>query len=355
MYHHQQTGSSYDYPSYPTTPFESAAPPAQPSGRPVRSNTSQTHSPQQQPSFQPSPPYASSTTYPSASYSISPAHAQQWQQESWASQQYTQPYTSQSVQAEMTYTSTAPRPDAPVSTPDTRGFPPSLPPPHEPRRQDSGYSQPLPASAHNPSPPRTRRREKDSPAIAPAATSASGPDFAKLQDSYRLIMDNASNMMASGTFPASRSPPVENLDRMLQSANLGSQMLQSAIVQSNPDVRSTTGVGDKDAPASKRQKGEEHAQEGQTCLGCNATSTPEWRRGPLGPRTLCNACGLVYAKLLKKRARGETRVRPGDNAGQSSQNQAEEPNVLSSGGSEDGDSYGSQDRRSDFGDHGRRG
>lgn len=23
-------------------------------------------------------------------------------------------------------------------------------------------------------------------------------------------------------------------------------------------------------------------QEGQTCLGCNATSTPEWRRGPLG-------------------------------------------------------------------------
>jgi len=56
--------------------------------------------------------------------------------------------------------------------------------------------------------------------------------------------------------------------------------------------------------------------DGQTCLGCSATSTPEWRRGPmgtcpkdhvfyprltqasLGPRTLCNACGLVYAKLV---------------------------------------------------------
>ena len=51
-------------------------------------------------------------------------------------------------------------------------------------------------------------------------------------------------------------------------------------------------------------------------MGCSATSTPEWRRGPLGtavffffspfflnksdigPRTLCNACGLVYAKLV---------------------------------------------------------
>lgn len=26
------------------------------------------------------------------------------------------------------------------------------------------------------------------------------------------------------------------------------------------------------------------------CLGCGAIETPEWRRGPMGPRTLCNAC-----------------------------------------------------------------
>jgi hypothetical protein len=43
--------------------------------------------------------------------------------------------------------------------------------------------------------------------------------------------------------------------------------------------------------------------EGQRCLGCKATSTPEWRRGPLGPRTLCNACGLVYAKIIKRRVK----------------------------------------------------
>ncbi|KAG8933115.1 hypothetical protein FRC02_012407 [Tulasnella sp. 418] len=37
------------------------------------------------------------------------------------------------------------------------------------------------------------------------------------------------------------------------------------------------------------------------CHSCNITETPEWRRGPDGARTLCNACGLHYAKLVRKR------------------------------------------------------
>ncbi|KAL6788396.1 GATA zinc finger domain-containing protein [Trichoderma sp. SZMC 28013] len=37
------------------------------------------------------------------------------------------------------------------------------------------------------------------------------------------------------------------------------------------------------------------------CHSCNRTETPEWRRGPDGVGTLCNACGLQYAKLRRKR------------------------------------------------------
>ncbi|QLL30508.1 hypothetical protein HG536_0A03260 [Torulaspora globosa] len=37
-----------------------------------------------------------------------------------------------------------------------------------------------------------------------------------------------------------------------------------------------------------------------SCVHCGENSTPEWRRGPYGNRTLCNACGLFYRKLIKK-------------------------------------------------------
>ncbi|OAY36620.1 GATA transcription factor 9 [Manihot esculenta] len=30
------------------------------------------------------------------------------------------------------------------------------------------------------------------------------------------------------------------------------------------------------------------------CLHCQAEKTPQWRTGPMGPKTLCNACGVRY-------------------------------------------------------------
>eukprot|EP00013_Stygamoeba_regulata_P014246 CAMPEP_0177678310 /NCGR_PEP_ID=MMETSP0447-20121125/28942_1 /TAXON_ID=0 /ORGANISM="Stygamoeba regulata, Strain BSH-02190019" /LENGTH=352 /DNA_ID=CAMNT_0019187307 /DNA_START=280 /DNA_END=1336 /DNA_ORIENTATION=+ len=35
------------------------------------------------------------------------------------------------------------------------------------------------------------------------------------------------------------------------------------------------------------------------CCFCGRKDTPEWRRGPDGRRTLCNACGLIYKKRKK--------------------------------------------------------
>ncbi|KAJ8100074.1 hypothetical protein POJ06DRAFT_123120 [Lipomyces tetrasporus] len=50
-------------------------------------------------------------------------------------------------------------------------------------------------------------------------------------------------------------------------------------------------------PSKKRARGIQPSR----CHQCGISETPEWRRGPDGARTLCNACGLHHAKLLKKR------------------------------------------------------
>lgn len=51
-------------------------------------------------------------------------------------------------------------------------------------------------------------------------------------------------------------------------------------------------------PEPKKRRGRAAAP--GRCHSCNRAETPEWRRGPDGARTLCNACGLHYAKLTRK-------------------------------------------------------
>jgi len=68
---------------------------------------------------------------------------------------------------------------------------------------------------------------------------------------------------------------------------------------------------------SKKRRG--RAAPPGRCHSCNRAETPEWRRGPDGARTLCNACGLHYAKLTRKQqvaakssaaAAGSSNLRP---------------------------------------------
>jgi len=40
--------------------------------------------------------------------------------------------------------------------------------------------------------------------------------------------------------------------------------------------------------------------EQHVCVTCGRTESPEWRKGPSGPKTLCNACGLRWAKQMRK-------------------------------------------------------
>ncbi|KAF1946000.1 hypothetical protein EJ02DRAFT_337311 [Clathrospora elynae] len=61
----------------------------------------------------------------------------------------------------------------------------------------------------------------------------------------------------------------------------------------------TKGIGGFAGGDNKSRKRGRAAPPGR-CHSCNRAETPEWRRGPDGARTLCNACGLHYAKLTRK-------------------------------------------------------
>ncbi|KAG1662352.1 hypothetical protein FOA52_000017 [Chlamydomonas sp. UWO 241] len=41
-----------------------------------------------------------------------------------------------------------------------------------------------------------------------------------------------------------------------------------------------------------------------TCCQCGASQTPQWREGPNGPKTLCNACGVKYYRQAKRTRKG---------------------------------------------------
>ncbi|GAA6047596.1 hypothetical protein JCM3770_001582 [Rhodotorula araucariae] len=59
--------------------------------------------------------------------------------------------------------------------------------------------------------------------------------------------------------------------------------------------------GTKGDGTSEKKKKKARVEEGEfVCRDCGTVESPEWRKGPDGPKSLCNACGLRYAKLVSK-------------------------------------------------------
>ncbi|KAI0198257.1 hypothetical protein F4808DRAFT_436418 [Astrocystis sublimbata] len=56
---------------------------------------------------------------------------------------------------------------------------------------------------------------------------------------------------------------------------------------------------DRDPKTGEKKKKQKIAEE-YVCTDCGTLDSPEWRKGPSGPKTLCNACGLRWAKKQKK-------------------------------------------------------
>ncbi|KAJ6783900.1 hypothetical protein PWT90_09542 [Aphanocladium album] len=101
---------------------------------------------------------------------------------------------------------------------------------------------------------------------------------------------------------AKRLPSVREVNEMLANADY--------IKRSLEQVREVAKGYEESHDANKVKKRRGRAAPPGRCHSCNRIDTPEWRRGPDGARTLCNACGLHYAKLERKRQLEARSLRP---------------------------------------------
>ncbi|KAF9500816.1 hypothetical protein BDN71DRAFT_1381005 [Pleurotus eryngii] len=65
-------------------------------------------------------------------------------------------------------------------------------------------------------------------------------------------------------------------------------------------VPTDAGEDDSEDALRKKRLKKSHTSEQYVCITCGRTDSPEWRKGPQGPKTLCNACGLRWAKQIRR-------------------------------------------------------
>ncbi|KAK6152560.1 hypothetical protein DH2020_012199 [Rehmannia glutinosa] len=99
--------------------------------------------------------------------------------------------------------------------------------------------------------------------------------------------------------PSEMSVPAKARSKRSRAApgNWTSRLL---VVSPTPTAMSSSSDSSGKKPAAAQKKKEAPAEssggggEGRKCLHCATDKTPQWRTGPMGPKTLCNACGVRY-------------------------------------------------------------
>jgi PAS domain S-box-containing protein len=75
-----------------------------------------------------------------------------------------------------------------------------------------------------------------------------------------------------------------------RSQGLSTGDANAVLVQDDADMHIRRGSNDDNDKKNKKLK----TSEEYVCIDCGTLASPEWRKGPSGPKTLCNACGCMW-------------------------------------------------------------
>ncbi|XWS17699.1 hypothetical protein CRYUN_Cryun33cG0089500 [Craigia yunnanensis] len=96
----------------------------------------------------------------------------------------------------------------------------------------------------------------------------------------------------------SRAAPCNWASRLLVLSPTTSSSEPDIVVPVQPPPQTHPGKKPVKTTSSKKKDGGEGGgvanSDGRKCLHCATDKTPQWRTGPMGPKTLCNACGVRY-------------------------------------------------------------
>lgn len=120
-------------------------------------------------------------------------------------------------------------------------------------------------------------------------TSSSVNSFESMgADSYAMSYSPIESEDASGE---STVDAVEEEDEDSQSSKR--YKLTSSSQNQSQNNMSINMNSNSNSHSKGRKKNQDNAQPWR-CMHCQTQRTPQWRTGPMGPKTLCNACGVRY-------------------------------------------------------------
>lgn len=118
-------------------------------------------------------------------------------------------------------------------------------------------------------------------------------DVAELEWLSNFVEDSFSN------FPANSVTGTMNISSNTASFHGRSRSKRSrstsSWTSSLQNTNATTSMKNKESSVYTRERSSSMDEDvPRRCTHCASEKTPQWRTGPLGPKTLCNACGVRY-------------------------------------------------------------
>lgn len=157
---------------------------------------------------------------------------------------------------------------------------------------DSDDQLPLSSGESTPSSPMSWSSSSSSSTLPPLSWFSYPFKFPTLTTTMRSSWSMAVSTSSSSTSSSSTSSTIPTIAAAALSPASSPPRFTSFSATHDPFV--------EQAPSPPKKKRKPRVKiTGRVCAHCGAVKTSEWRMGPEGRGTLCNACGLRYRKKLK--------------------------------------------------------